>query len=279
MRKNEEKDEYVIPNKNQIKKIDNLLSVFSENDSFHFKNYLFYIIEEEYTDTLNYSILSDEIISDFESKRNFILKTLIIFFKKKFNDFSDNMIFRIMNVIDRYIYGINHNLNEQKLMIIIQATFKLLSKFDNVLINFGNDEINNTEIQISKKLNFNFNFVTCYDILYFTWKIITNNGDKNETFYLSQMILIMSLYFIEMQKYDKISLVISSLFYSGNITKKPILKKKVYILYQFNEYKINYIQTKIEKMLELMVKNKQFDYIFQKFEDKKYMEIVKKYFI
>lgn len=32
-------------------------------------------------------------------------------------------------------------------------------------------------------------------------------------------------------------------------------------------------------MLKLMIKNKQFDYIFQKFEDKKYMEIVKKYFI
>lgn len=211
MQKNEKKDEYVIPNKNQIKKIDKLLSVFSENDFVFFKNYLFYIIEEEYTDTLNYSILSDEIISNFENKRQFILKILIICFNKKFHDFTDNMIFRIMNVIDRYIYDICHSLNEQKIMIIIQATFKLLSKFDNILINFGNDEINDTEIQISKKLNFNFNFITCSDILYFTWKIITNNDNKNETFFLSQMILIMSLYFIEMQKFDKISLVISSL--------------------------------------------------------------------
>ena len=184
----------------------------------------------------------------------------------------------MMNIIDRFIFDNFNSLNEQQIKIIIQSTFKLLSKIDNYLIQIDNNEVKNTEIDIMKKLNFNFNFITNSDILNFAWKIITLNENKNDTFYLSLMILIISLHFIEMLKYDKISLVISSLFYSSDITGYDINRSRALTLFQYNKTKINAIKIEIENMLKNVVNNKTYNYLFEKFEDRNYMEITKKYF-
>ena len=151
-------------NKYQKYKIKNLFSKFSDNEVDKLKNYLNEIIKNESKNTLNYNNLGNESISEFEKKRNVILKLLILHFEKKYDNFNDLYIFQIINIIDRYIYANFNDLNEDKIIIIIHACFKLISKFDKYLFNFDNDKIKKTELDIMLKLNFDLYFLTSYEI-------------------------------------------------------------------------------------------------------------------
>lgn len=266
-------------NKYEKNKLKNLFSPFSEIEKEYFINFLDNIIKENNKTTLDYKNLDKSSKSELEKKRNKILTIIIKYFENNFDNFNDQYIFKMIDIIDKYIY-FNFDLinsNDEKIMIIIHATFRLLSKFDNIIYNFNNDEIKNIEFDILHKLNYNLNFISSLEVMNCFWNII-NNKKKNKTYYMALLLLIVSLYSIELLQYDKISLVISALFYAGEITGNQINKNNIYLLFQYNENRINIIEKKIEEMLNFVVKNQTFDYLFKKFEDKKYLEVGKIYF-
>ena len=257
----------VIPkiNSNLIIKINKWFKDHIDKDNLI--NSITYIINNQNIDTLDYSNINIKLINSFEHQRNEILFLLVKYVEVNFPNFNDLYIFRIYNILDRYIYNNFVQLEKEKLLQIILAAYKIVSKYDNTIIQIKNQsEINKIEIDIYQKLGFNFNYITHIEIFEIIWSIINNNNKKEETYYYSLLILILILTSINILKNDKISVVCSVLIYASEITGYTINRKLLDEVFLLNKNKIITLIKMIKKMIGNIIKNKQFYYLHRMLE-------------
>ena len=194
---------------------------------------------------------------------------------------KDDTIFMAMNIMDRYISMFKVDNKEFQLVGI--SSYLIASKYEDIyppyvdelcqICNFiyTIDDIIKKEYEILAGLNFDILYNSSYKFLTFLHSIVENENKK--LFYLAQFILELSLENVEILEYSQIKRALASLLIAKKILQ---IKKSWNILrmyYDYDENEIKNVQKKLIILLNKVMKSKNNNAIFEKFQSLRYKSI------
>ena len=186
-----------------------------------------------------------------------------------------------MNIMDRYISKYESKNSEFQLVAI--ASYFIASKYEDIyppyldelsqICNYvySNDDIIRKEYEILVGLNFDILYNSSYKYLTFLHSVF--DKDNLKLLYLAQFILEISLDNIDILEYSQSKRALAALL----IAKKILQIKKSWndlkFFYNHDESEIKNVQKKMIVLLNKVIKSKNKNAIYEKFESSKYKSV------
>ena len=244
-----------------------------------FKN----IKKEEQLNTFDYSSKDLFKLQDTkffnEKNRGIIFQWLI---KNNHNwKLNDDTIFMAMNIMDRYIS--KYKVKNSEFQLIGIASYFIASKYEDIypqyldelskICNFiyTPDDIIKKEYEILSGLNFDILYNSSYKFLTFLHSICDKENMK--LFYLAQFILELSLENLEILEYSQCKRAMAALLLAKKIMKIKKSWNDAKLYYNYNENEIRNIQKKMIILLNNVMKSKNKNSVFEKFESSRYKSV------
>jgi cyclin B len=214
-----------------------------------------------------------------EKNRSIIFQWLI---KNNHNwKLNDDTIFMAMNIMDRYIS--KYKVKNSEFQLIGIASYFIASKYEDIyppyldelskICNFiyTPDDIIKKEYEILSGLNFDILYNSSYKFLTFLHSICDKENMK--LFYLAQFILELSLENLEILEYSQCKRAMAALLLAKKIMKIKKSWNDVKLYYNYNENEIKNIQKKMIILLNNVMKSKNKNSVFEKFESSRYKSV------
>ena len=186
-----------------------------------------------------------------------------------------------MNIMDRYIS--KYKVKNSEFQLIGIASYFIASKYEDIyppyldelskICNFIYipDDIIKKEYEILSGLNFDILYNSSYKFLTFLHSICDKENMK--LFYLAQFILELSLENLEILEYSQCKRAMAALLLAKKIMKIKKSWNDVKLYYNYNENEIKNIQKKMIILLNNVMKSKNKNSVFEKFESSRYKSV------
>ena len=194
---------------------------------------------------------------------------------------KDDTIYMAMNIMDRYISQYKSKNLEFQLIAI--SSYLIASKYEDIyppyidelcqICNYiySNDDIIKKEYEILSGLNFDVLYNSSYKFLTFLHSVVDNQNMK--LLYLAQFILEISLDNLDILEYSQSERALAALLVSKKILGIKITWNNLRMYYDYDENKIKTVQKKMIPLLNKVMKSKNKNAIFEKFESSKYKSV------
>ena len=194
---------------------------------------------------------------------------------------KDDTIYMAMNIMDRYISKYKSKNLEYQLIAI--SSYLIASKYEDIyppyidelsqICNYiySNDDIIKKEYEILSGLNFDVLYNSSYKFLTFLHSVVDNQNMK--LLYLAQFILEISLDNLDILEYSQSERALAALLVSKKILGIKITWNNLRMYYDYDENKIKTVQKKMIPLLNKVMKSKNKNAIFEKFESSKYKSV------
>ena len=194
---------------------------------------------------------------------------------------KDDTIYMAMNIMDRYISQYKSKNLEFQLIAI--SSYLIASKYEDIyppyidelsqICNYiySNDDIIKKEYEILSGLNFDVLYNSSYKFLTFLHSVVDNQNMK--LLYLAQFILEISLDNLDILQYSQSERALAALLVSKKILGIKITWNNLRMYYDYDENKIKTVQKKMIPLLNKVMKSKNKNAIFEKFESSKYKSV------
>ena len=194
---------------------------------------------------------------------------------------KDDTIYMAMNIMDRYITQYKSKNLEFQLIAI--SSYLIASKYEDIyppyidelsqICNYiySNDDIIKKEYEILSGLNFDILYNSSYKFLTFLHSVVDNQNMK--LLYLAQFILEISLDNLDILEYSQSERALAALLVSKKILGIKITWNNLRMYYDYDENKIKTVQKKMIPLLNKVMKSKNKNAIFEKFESSKYKSV------
>ena len=194
---------------------------------------------------------------------------------------KDDTIYMAMNIMDRYISQYKSKNLEFQLIAI--SSYLIASKYEDIyppyidelsqICNYiySNDDIIKKEYEILSGLNFDILYNSSYKFLTFLHSVVDNQNMK--LLYLAQFILEISLDNLDILEYSQSERALAALLVSKKILGIKITWNNLRMYYDYDENKIKTVQKKMIPLLNKVMKSKNKNAIFEKFESSKYKSV------
>ena len=194
---------------------------------------------------------------------------------------KDDTIYMAMNIMDRYISQYKSKNLEFQLIAI--SSYLIASKYEDIyppyidelsqICNYiySNDDIIKKEYEILSGLNFDVLYNSSYKFLTFLHSVVDNQNMK--LLYLAQFILEISLDNLDILEYSQSERALAALLISKKILGIKITWNNLRMYYDYDENKIKTVQKKMIPLLNKVMKSKNKNAIFEKFESSKYKSV------
>ena len=194
---------------------------------------------------------------------------------------KDDTIYMAMNIMDRYISQYKSKNLEFQLIEI--SSYLIASKYEDIyppyidelsqICNYiySNDDIIKKEYEILSGLNFDVLYNSSYKFLTFLHSVVDNQNMK--LLYLAQFILEISLDNLDILEYSQSERALAALLVSKKILGIKITWNNLRMYYDYDENKIKTVQKKMIPLLNKVMKSKNKNAIFEKFESSKYKSV------
>ena len=194
---------------------------------------------------------------------------------------KDDTIYMAMNIMDRYVSKYKSKNLEFQLIAI--SSYLIASKYEDIyppyidelsqICNYiySNDDIIKKEYEILSGLNFDVLYNSSYKFLTFLHSVVDNQNMK--LLYLAQFILEISLDNLDILEYSQSERALAALLVSKKILGIKITWNNLRMYYDYDENKIKTVQKKMIPLLNKVMKSKNKNAIFEKFESSKYKSV------
>ena len=194
---------------------------------------------------------------------------------------KDDTIYMAMNIMDRYISQYKSKNLEFQLIAI--SSYLIASKYEDIyppyidelsqICNYiySNDDIIKKEYEILSGLNFDILYNSSYKYLTFLHSVTDKENMK--LLYLAQFILEISLDNLDILQYSQSERALAALLVSKKILGIKITWNNLRMYYDYDENKIKTVQKKMIPLLNKVMKSKNKNAIFEKFESSKYKSV------
>ena len=194
---------------------------------------------------------------------------------------KDDTIYMAMNIMDRYISQYKSKNLEFQLIAI--SSYLIASKYEDIyppyidelsqICNYiySNDDIIKKEYEILSGLNFDVLYNSSYKFLTFLHSVVDNQNMK--LLYLAQFILEISLDNLDILEYSQSERALAALLVSKKILGIKITWNNLRMYYDYDENKIKTVQKKMIPLLNKVMKSKNKNAIFEKFESSRYKSV------
>ena len=194
---------------------------------------------------------------------------------------KDDTIYMAMNIMDRYISQYKSKNLEFQLIAI--SSYLIASKYEDIyppyidelsqICNYiySYDDIIKKEYEILSGLNFDVLYNSSYKFLTFLHSVVDNQNMK--LLYLAQFILEISLDNLDILEYSQSERALAALLVSKKILGIKITWNNLRMYYDYDENKIKTVQKKMIPLLNKVMKSKNKNAIFEKFESSKYKSV------
>ena len=263
-----------------------------KEEKIEVKDYFHALVDDYGDDIFRYLLKNEKInVCDYSNKDIFKLQD-----KKYFNEnnrttiyhwlvrnnhkwkLKDDTIYMAMNIMDTYVSKFKAKSLDYQLIAI--SSYLIASKYEDIyppyldelsqICNYiyTNDDIIKKEYEILSALNFDILYNSSYKFLTFLHSVVDNNNMK--LLYLAQFILEISLDNLDILVYSQCERALAALF----IAKKILQVKKSWnilrMYYDYDENKIKKVQKMMIPLLNKVMKSKNKNAIFEKFDSSRY---------
>ena len=194
---------------------------------------------------------------------------------------KDDTIYMAMNIMDRYISKYKSKNLEFQLIAI--SSYLIASKYEDIyppyideltqICNYiyTNDDIIKKEYEILAGLNFDILYNSSYKFLTFLHSVIDNQNMK--LLYLAQFILEISLDNLDILEHSQSERALAALFLAKRILQIKKSWNNLRMYYDYDENIIKKVQKKMIPLLNKVMKLKNKNAIFEKFESSRYKSV------
>jgi cyclin B len=194
---------------------------------------------------------------------------------------NDDTIFMAMNIMDRYIS--KYKVENAEFQLVGVSSYLIASKYEDIyppyvdelskICNFiyTTDDIIKKEYEILSGLDFDILYNSSYKFLTFLHSIVEKDNDK--LLYLAQFILEVSLENIDILEFSQSKRALAALLLAKKIMKIKKSWNDVKLYYNYNENEIKNIQKKMIILLNNVMKSKNKNSVFEKFESSRYKSV------
>ena len=194
---------------------------------------------------------------------------------------NDDTVYMAMNILDRYIS--KYKVENSEFQLVAISSYLIASKYEDIyppyvdelsqICNFiyTNDDIIRKEYEILSRLNFDILYNSSYKFLTFFHSIIDKENLK--LLYLAQFILELSLENVDILEYSQSKRACAALLLAKRIMQIRRSWNDLRFYYDYNENEIKNIEKKMIKLLNNVIKNKNKNAVFEKFESSKYKSV------
>lgn len=194
---------------------------------------------------------------------------------------NDDTVFMAMNIMDRFIS--KYKVENAEFQLVGISSYLIASKYEDIyppyvdelsqICNFiyTTDEIVKKEYEILDGLNFDILYNSSYKFLTFLHSIADKENMK--LFYLAQFILELSLENIEILEYSQSKRALAALLLAKKIMQIKRSWNDIRLFYDYNENEIKNIQKKMILLLNNVIKSKNKNSVFEKFESAQYKSV------
>ena len=267
----------------------------NKEEKIEIKDYFHALVDEYGDDIFKYLKKNEKInVCDYSNKDIFKLqdkkyyneknRSIIYHWLVKNNHkwkLKDDTIYMAMNIMDRYISQYKSKNLEFQLIAI--SSYLIASKYEDIyppyidelsqICNYiySNDDIIKKEYEILSGLNFDVLYNSSYKFLTFLHSVVDNQNMK--LLYLAQFILEISLDNLDILEYSQSERALAALLVSKKILGIKITWNNLRMYYDYDENKIKTVQKKMIPLLNKVMKSKNKNAIFEKFESSKYKSV------
>jgi len=267
----------------------------NKEEKIEIKDYFHALVDDYGDDILKYLKKNEKInVCDYSNKDIFKLqdkkyyneknRSIIYHWLVKNNHkwkLKDDTIYMAMNIMDRYISQYKSKNLEFQLIAI--SSYLIASKYEDIyppyidelsqICNYiySNDDIIKKEYEILSGLNFDVLYNSSYKFLTFLHSVVDNQNMK--LLYLAQFILEISLDNLDILEYSQSERALAALLVSKKILGIKITWNNLRMYYDYDENKIKTVQKKMIPLLNKVMKSKNKNAIFEKFESSKYKSV------
>ena len=239
-----------------------------------------YIIENESINILNYSKgnifkLQDEKFINEEKRKNII--ELLIYYNYKWK-LNPDSVYLAINILDRYTNKIKINKNEYELIAL--ASFMISSKYEDIYspnvkalsyiysFKYEPEEILKKENHILNTLNFSLLYQSSFKFLNLLYHF--SNIHNENVYYLSQLILELSLTDLNIMKYSQKIRAIGAFLFAKKAYGINSGQYYIQFLFSYNESEIKNLQKELFIVIKNVVFSEKQNLIAEKFRSSKY---------
>ena len=194
---------------------------------------------------------------------------------------NDDTIFMAMNIMDRYIS--KYKVDNEEFKLVGVSSYLIASKYEDIyppyvdelckICNYiyTSDDIIKKEYEILSGLDFDILYNSSYKFLTFFHSMVEKDNEK--LLYLAQFILEVSLESIDILEFSQSKRALAALLLSKKIMKIKSSWNDLKFYYNYNDGEIKTIQKKMIILLNNVMKNKNKNSVFEKFESSRYKSV------
>ena len=194
---------------------------------------------------------------------------------------KDDTVYMAINIMDTYVSKFKAKSLDYQLIAI--ASYFIASKYEDIyppyldelcqICNYiyTNDDIIKKEYEILSALNFNILYNSSYKFLTFMHSVIDKENLK--LLYLAQFILEISLDNLDILVFSQSERALASLFIAKKILQIKKSWNDIRMYYDYDENKIKKVQKMLIPLLNKVMKSKNKNAIFEKFESSRYKSV------